>query len=47
MEDWVTIKTLKKRRTKLGTRKIEKLLGISRNTVKKALVSESTPEYKR
>lgn len=47
MEDWVTIKTLKKRRPDLGTRKIAELLGISRNTVKRALQSETGPEYKR
>lgn len=47
MEDWVTIKNLKKHRPDLGTRKIAELLGFSRNTVKKALASESGPHYKR
>jgi len=30
MEDWITIKNLKKRRPDLGTRKIADLLGFSR-----------------
>jgi len=47
MEDWITIRNLKKRNPKLGTRKIAKLLGFSRNTVKKALASDSGPEYQR
>ena len=37
MEDWVSIKNLKTKNPKLGTRKIADLLGVSRNTVKKAL----------
>ena len=47
MEDWVTIKNLKKRNPKLGTRQIANLLGISRNTVKKALQRGEVPLYKR
>jgi transposase len=47
LEDWVTIKNLKKRNSKLGTRQIAGLLGISRNTVKKALKKNETPGYKR
>ena len=47
MEDWVTIKNLKKRNPELGTRQIASLLGISRNTVKKALQRSEVPEYKR
>lgn len=47
MEDWVTIKNLKKRNPRIGTRKIAELLNISRNTVKKALKKDNAPEYKR
>lgn len=47
MEDWVTIKNLKKRNPALGTRKIADLLGISRNTVKSALKSAAVPQYNR
>jgi transposase len=47
MEDWITIKNLKHRCPELGTRKIAQLLGISRNTVKKALNSDSGPAYQR
>ena len=46
MEDWVSIKNLRAKNPKLGTRKIAELLGISRNTVKKALASEDAPQYK-
>ena len=47
MEDWVTIKNLKKHNPKLVTRQIARLLGVSRNTVKKALQRREVPEYKR
>ncbi|MGA9291198.1 MAG: IS21 family transposase, partial [Ignavibacteriaceae bacterium] len=47
MEDWVTIKNLKKHNPKLGTRQIARLLGVSRNTVKKALQRIEVPVYKR
>jgi len=47
MEDWVSIRNLKSKNPKLGTRKIAKLLGISRNTVKKALANDEAPEYNR
>jgi transposase len=47
MENWVTIKNLKKKNPGLGTRKIAKLLGISRSTVKRALASERFPRYHR
>ena len=47
MEDWVTIKNLKKKNPTLGTRKIAEQLGISRNTVRRALSSGMFPEYKR
>lgn len=47
MEDWLTIKNLKKKNPSMGTRKIAMLLGLSRNTVKKALSSDSTPDYSR
>lgn len=47
MEDWVTIRNLKKKNPGLGTRAIAKLVGVSRSTVKKALVSEQYPSYSR
>lgn len=43
MEDWVTIKNLKKKNPGMGSRRIAKLLGISRNTVIKALRQKSIP----
>ena len=47
MEDWVSIRNIKAKNPKLGTRKIAELLGISRNTVKKALKSDGAPAYHR
>jgi len=47
MEDWVTIKNIRKRNERLGTRKIAKLVGVSRNTVKRALSAETYPTYQR
>ena len=47
MEDWVTIRNLKKKNPNLGTRTIADMLGISRNTVKKALKSDEAPIYNR
>jgi len=47
MEDWVSIRNIRAKNPKLGTRKIAELLGISRNTVKKALQSDVAPEYNR
>jgi transposase len=47
MEQWVTIRTLKKQNSELGTRQIADLLGVSRNTVKRALRSEGEPKYVR
>src|SRR5665811_536454 len=47
MEDWTAIRNMKKRNPGMGTRKIAKKLGFSRNTVKNALKSENPPEYKR
>ena len=46
MEDWITIRNLKKRNPKLGTRSIAKQLDLSRNTVKNVLRSEDPPSYK-
>jgi len=46
MEDWVSIRNIRAKNPKLGTRKIAELLGISRNTVKKALSSDDMPIYK-
>lgn len=47
MEDWVTIRNLKVKNPNLGTRTIATMLGISRNTVKKALASDELPLYNR
>ena len=47
MEDWVSIRNIRAKNPKLGTRKIAELLGISRNTVKKALKSDDAPVYNR
>ena len=47
MEDWVTIRNLKKKDPNLGTRTIALMLGISRNTVKKALLNDELPLYNR
>ncbi|MDN5095674.1 hypothetical protein ACOTVO_02660 [Aliarcobacter butzleri] len=47
MEDWVTIRNLKKKDPNLGTRTIALILGISKNTVKKALTSDDLPLYNR
>ena len=47
MEDWVSIRNIKAKNPKLGTRKIAELVGISRNTVKKALKSDEAPAYNR
>ena len=47
MEDWVTIRNIKIKNPNYGTRKIAKILGVSRNTVKKALKSDEAPEYNR
>lgn len=47
MEDWVTIRNLRAKNPNLGSRKIALMLGISRNTVKKALSSEDVPLYNR
>lgn len=47
MEDWVSIRNIRSKNPTLGTRKIAELLGISRNTVKKALSSDACPEYNR
>jgi len=47
MEDWVTIRNLKKKNPNIGTRELARILGISRNTVKKALKSDALPLYNR
>ncbi|MAT59490.1 MAG: hypothetical protein CMF23_16075 [Ignavibacteriae bacterium] len=47
MEDWVTIKNLRAKNPNMSLRQISKLLGVSHNTVKQALVRDSPPEYKR
>jgi len=45
MEDWVSIKNIRAKNPDIGTRKIAELLGISRNTVKKALNNDEAPKY--
>lgn len=47
MEDWVTIRNLKKKNPGMGSRKIAKLLGVARSTVTRALASEEYPRYHR
>jgi len=47
MEDWVSIRNIRSKNPKLGTRKIAELLGVSRNTVKKALSCDKAPAYNR
>ena len=43
MDNWTTIKNLKKINPTMGTRTIAKLVGVSRNTVKKALQEDGAP----
>ena len=45
MEAWMTIRYLKAEG--LGTRKIAREVGVARNTVKKAIHSDSPPSYRR
>ncbi len=47
MEDWVTIKNLRSKNPGMSLREIGRILGLSHNTVKKALSKESPPEYVR
>ncbi len=47
MEDWVTIKNLKTKQPGKSNRAIARELGISHNTVKKALENGEVPEYRR
>ena len=47
MEQWVTIKTLKKKNPAIGTRELARLVGVSRNTVKRALTQNKEPSYVR
>lgn len=47
MEDWVTIRTIKRHNPNMGTRAIAKQLGIARNTVKRALREDDPPKYER
>lgn len=45
MDNWTTIKNLKKVNPTMGTRTIANLVGVSRNTVKKVLSSDGEPLY--
>lgn len=47
MEDWVTIKNLKKRNNDMGIKTIARIMKISRNTVKRALNTDAVPLYQR
>lgn len=47
MEDWVTIRNIKKKNENMSNRAIGKLLQVSKNTVKRALESEEYPKYER
>lgn len=47
VDEWGTIRNLKKKNPNMGTRELARLLGISRNTVKKALSSDTEPQYNR
>ena len=47
MEQWVTIKTLKRRHEDWGTRRLAHTVGVSRNTVKRALAMKDEPHYQR
>jgi transposase len=47
MEDWVTIRNLKRKNEDLSNREIGRLLHISKNTVKRALTSDEYPKYER
>lgn len=46
MEDWVTIRNIRSKNQDLGTRTIANMLGISRNTVRKAL-KDDIHQYNR
>jgi len=47
MENWTTIKNLKKINPTMGTRTIAQLVGVSRNTVKKVLQEDGAPINKK
>jgi transposase len=47
MEDWVSIRNLKSKNQNLSFREIGRLLGVSKNTVKAALLRDSAPKYER
>jgi transposase len=47
MDTWTTIKNLKKVNPSMGTRTIAKLVGVSRNTVKKVLLEDVSPIDKK
>ena len=47
MEQWVTIKTVKKQNPEMGTRQLARLVGVSRNTIKRALSQVESPAYIR
>lgn len=47
MDQWVTIRTLKRQNPSWGSRMLAKIVGVSRNTVKRALADEEEPRYER
>lgn len=47
MEDWVTIRNLKSKNPSLSNREIGRLLNLSHNTVRKALLNDVGPKYVR
>ncbi|MFQ6109744.1 MAG: IS21 family transposase [Candidatus Aminicenantales bacterium] len=47
VDQWTTIRYLKKQNPHLGARKIARLVGVSKNTVKSALKRDSPPVYQK
>jgi transposase len=45
MEQWATIKFIHKQNPSLGTRQLARLIGVSRNSVKRVLTQEQEPSY--
>ncbi len=47
MEDWVSIKAIKKKQPGKSNREIGRIMGVSPHTVKKVISQESPPKYER